>query len=200
MTKPDMTDEPRQTLLDRIEERARKAWPLWQWMLFVGLTGLPILLGYVYAAQAERPVWRLPSREYVTILKVQGGATVVLFVLGLLDINMGWSRKLFRQPERRSLPPGPFRLGSAFIGIFYRRWWGLPLLIPAMILFINLVLGDEPVISVSRIFWNSREMFVWFYAVILAVMGGICLVGLIVQQKLKKRDRAAERHEKRAAL
>jgi len=139
---------------------------------------------------AERTVWRLPPHEYETIIRVQEAAAIVLFLAGIMDIRMGWSRKLFRRPELRNLPPGPFRLGFAFIGIVYRPWWGVPLGIFGMISFFHLIDDDEPAITVYRVFWNSWELFGWFFAAVFTVTGIVLLVGLIVQQRLRQRDRA----------
>lgn len=184
-------EKPKAALLDRIEERAREALPLWQCLFVVGLAGLPILLGFGYAALAERSVWRLPSHEYETVIHVQGVAAIVLFLVGVMDIKMGWSRKLFRIPEPHSLPSGPFCLGFAFIEVYYRPWWGVPLGVLGTIFLFHLIDDDEPAITVSRVFWNSRELYGWFFAAVLTVMGTIFLLGLVVQQRLRQRDRAA---------
>lgn len=186
-----MMGSPKFALLDRIEEGAREATPLWQWLFLVGLIGLPILMGFGYAALAERTVWRLHSYEYEAIIRIQGVATIVMFFVGIMDIKMGWSHKLFRQPEPRNLPPGPFRLGFAFIEMIYRPWWGLPLGIFGMISLFHLIADGGPAITVSRVFRDSRELFGWLFATILAATVMVVLVGLVVQQRLRARNRAS---------
>lgn len=179
-----MADNPAQSLQDRIEEGAREVWPIWEWLLFLWLVGLPILLGYVYAALAERAAGGpLPWQDYQTILYVKGGFTAAMFVAVVVVSIRGWHRKLIGWSDPKTLAPGPFRLGAALIGIYYRPWWNPPLVSIGLVVLIGLVDTGETE-TVPEIFWMSQALFGWFFASAVALLGLVLLVGMVIQPRL----------------
>ena len=184
-----MAENSPKTFLDRVEEEARDATPLWQWAFFILLLMLPIAAGYGYAAWAERTVWRLHFDEYRVIVWAQVGVTLAMLAIGVMDIDKGWSRKLFRQPHHSDLPPGPFRLGSAFLRVIYRPWWGIPVIVATWILMFRLLAESDPAITVHRVFWDALEWFAWFFAAAFAGMGLVLLAGLFIRLWMRERGR-----------
>lgn len=182
-----MTEKPNAALLDRIEEGARGAWPVWEWLLFLWLVGLPILLGYAYAAMAEDAAGgQLAWEDYQTILYVKGGGTAAMFIAAVVAANRGWHRKLMGWPDPSRIVPGPFRLGSALIEIYSRPWMGVVLMSSGLSVLISLVDTGEAD-SVPEIFWMSRALFGWFFGAAVVLIGVISLAGLFVQLRLRER-------------
>lgn len=184
-----MSDTARSSLLERIEEKAREATPLWQWLVSIVPVFLPIQLGYFYAAHLERVSGILRYDDIMTILYAQAAGAMGLLFLGILDMSKGYSRKLLRRPDPKAQPPGPFRLGGGLIGVIYRPWWGIPLMAVSFPIFMRLVESEELVIYPDEIFWQSRALFGWFFVAVLGTLGAVTFVGLIVRQRLRERGR-----------
>lgn len=182
-----MTDEPQQTLRDRIEAKAREAWPVWEWLLILWLLGMPILLGLVYTAMAENAAGGPISYErYQTILAVMGGSEAVIFITVITVTNKGWHRRLLGWSDPSRIVPGPFRCGWALLEIYGRRWMGFVLMMVGLQVLIRLVDTGEAD-TVPEIFWMSQALFGWFFAGAVALLGLISFVGLFVQSRLRDR-------------
>jgi hypothetical protein len=182
-----MTDDPQQTLQDRIEAKAREAWPVWEWLLILWLLGMPILLGLVYTAMVENAAGgALPYERYQTVLYVMSGSTAVMFITTTAAVNRGWHRRLLGWSEPSRIAPGPFRFGWALLEIYGRRWMGFVLMMVGLQVLKKLV-GIDEVDTVPEIFWVSQALFGWFFAGTLALLVLVSFVGLFVQLRLRDR-------------
>jgi hypothetical protein len=184
-----MADAARPGLLERIEEQAREVPPLWQWLLWLGLTSLPTLLFAACVALIERASGPMHPASYLIALIAVLGVTVIAFIVFAVDTQNGYSRRLLRQPKPEESKPGVFRLAWGMFAVFYQKWWVIPVMIVGIVAASTLAGGDEAARPVSVIFWNGMANLGWYFAYILGAMGLLVFVGLIIRQRLQKRDR-----------
>ena len=185
-----MADKAKQGLLERTEDGAREASPLWQWVTTTVLIFLPIELGYLYAAQVEQASGMLDYDAIMTILYCQGGGAMAMLFLGMLDMSKGYSRRLLRMPDPKQQPPGPYRIGSGLVGLIPGlQWIGPALGGVGLSLIIGMMESRGPMVYPDEVFWRGREGFRWLLAAFLGFQGAVTLVGLIVRQRLRERGR-----------
>lgn len=176
-------------LLERIEEQACEVPPLWQWLLWLGLAGLPTLLFAAGVALVECASGPMNRDSYLISMIALLVVTVIAFIGIAVDTQKGFSRRLLRQPKPEESKPGVFRLAWGMLAVFYRKWWVMPVMIAGIVAVSTLAGGDEAARPIRVMFWNLIANLGWYFAYILGAMGLLPLVGLIIRQRLQKLGR-----------